>query len=85
MHLIMLHIHPYSMQYSDDMASFIVNVPTGYMLQDCVAPTGWCNPYQRLDDARAEQYSLYSVSDGGWSFLLSRPGRFRLRLMPAIL
>lgn len=66
-------------------ASFIVN---GDMLQDCVpdvAPVGWCNPYQWLDDARAEQYSHESVSDGGRHFYLSRRGRFGLRLTPTIL
>lgn len=64
-------------------ASFIVNVPVGSVLQYCVldvAPVGWCNPYQWLDDARTVQYSHDSVSDGGRQFFLSRHGRFVLRL-----
>lgn len=76
------------MRYTGDAASFIFKVPIGYLLRDCVpdvAPTGWCNSYQWLDDARAAQYSLHSVGDGGRHSLLSRWGQFGLRLTPAIL
>lgn len=56
MHLIMLHMHPCWIRYSEGMPSFIVYLPVGDMMPNNlldVSSNGWCNSYQRLDDARA--------------------------------
>lgn len=60
MHLIMLHMHPYWIRYSEGIASFIVYLPVGDMMPNNlldVSSIGWCNSYQRLHDAKALRYT----------------------------